>query len=130
MFLDDERAAWQQARADANDNGALSSPAMRKAYDDLSKAWQESGSREAFQERARIIQDSVRAEAFATLLRYVPIYDESTRQWITADTYLRDYARENGVSDIPLGQDPVGAAVSIFMDPSSENISRMLGLGQ
>ncbi len=80
--------------------------------------------------KLRIVQNTYGEEIFTTVIRYVPIYDSETGQVMSFDSYMRLFASESGrsTSSAPIEQDPVGAGLSIFFNPSSENIQKMLGI--
>lgn len=80
--------------------------------------------------KLRIVQNTYGEEIFTTVIRYVPIYDSETSQVMSFDSYMRLFASESGhsTSSAPIEQDPVGAGLSIFFNPSSENIQKMLGI--
>jgi hypothetical protein len=81
-------------------------------------------------EQIRILQSSVGEELFATVIRYVPVYDSESGKFYSFDSYMRLFASEQGHStnQAPIEIDPVGAGLSIFFNPSVDNIQKMLGL--
>lgn len=78
----------------------------------------------------KVLQRSVGEELFTTIIRYVPVYDSDSGQFYSFDSYMRQFASEQGhsTSSAPIETDPVGAGLSIFFNPSVENIQKMLGL--
>lgn len=81
-------------------------------------------------ERLRVLQNSYGEEVVTTIMRYVPVYDSERGKLVSFDSYMRGMASNFGYSssNSPIEQDPVGASISIFFDPSVENITQQLGL--
>jgi hypothetical protein len=81
-------------------------------------------------EQIKVLQSSVGEEVFATIIRYVPVYDSDSGRFYSFDSYMRRFASEQGHSTnrAPIEIDPVGAGLSIFFNPSVQNIQKMLGL--
>jgi hypothetical protein len=83
-------------------------------------------------ERIRIRQHEYGEEVVTTVLRWAPVYDPERGRFVSFDNYMRGVASEFGYSGTgaPIEQDPIGASMSIFFDPSVENITEVLGLGE
>lgn len=81
------------------------------------------------QEKVRILQRNFGEEAVATVIRYVPVYDEDSKTIMSFDSYIRKFAGEiaPSTSSSPIEQDPTGAAWRIFNDTSEDTIKKMLG---
>lgn len=81
-------------------------------------------------EQMRVYQSTYGEEIVTTVLRYVPVY-EGDGSFVSFDNWMRDFSSSTGSSssNAPIDQDPVGASMSIFFDPSPENITEQLGLG-
>lgn len=83
------------------------------------------------EEKMQVLQRTVGEELLTTIMRYVPVYDERTGTYVSFDDYMRGLARDFPSSDprAPISCDPVGAAMRIFLDPSSETVAAMTGVG-
>ncbi len=81
-------------------------------------------------DQLRVLQRTYGEELLTTVIRYVPVYDDQTGSFLSFDSYMRRFASQEGYSTTaaPIEQDPVGAGMSLFFNPSVENIQRMLGL--
>lgn len=81
-------------------------------------------------DKLRILQRTFGEELLTTVIRYVPVYDDQTGSFLSFDSYMRRFASQEGYSTTraPIEQDPVGAGMSLFFNPSIDNIQRMLGL--
>ena len=81
-------------------------------------------------ERIRVVQNTFGEEIVTTIMRYVPVYNSREDRFESFDSYTRGFASDYGysTSNAPIERDPVGASLSIFFNPSSENITKMLGL--
>jgi len=84
----------------------------------------------AKREKMRVLQSNYGEEAVAWVIRMVPIYDTDEGRFISFDNYTRSLTSEYGSSsgNAPIDKDPVGAGLSIFFNPSVENITEQLGL--
>lgn len=81
--------------------------------------------------RMRVVQNTYGEAALTLALRYVPVYDQKEKRFVSFDTYMRNWAAEMGgnpSSGAPIERDPVGATMRIFFDPSPKTIYDMLGL--
>lgn len=80
-------------------------------------------------ERLRVMQDSMGARAFAAAVRSLPVYDPEGQRLVTLHTMLRTMSREiDPDSHAPINDDPIGASVSIVMNPRMDNITKQVGL--
>ena len=79
-------------------------------------------------ERLRVVQRSWDAELVAIAVRLVPVYDPSSGQVQSFDTFARELTRDVGTGS-PFGADPVGTTVDLLFNPSFENVSRAMGIG-
>jgi hypothetical protein len=82
-------------------------------------------------EQIRVYQRTYGEEMVATVMRYMPVYQENGT-FTSFDTWSRGFVEEYGgqSGNTPLESDPVGSAMSIFFDPSTANITEQLGLEQ
>jgi hypothetical protein len=109
----------------------VENPTAYEAYQEASAIMSDpSLSREERTERVRVLQRNYGEETVAWVMRFVPAYDPNTGSIVSFDSYMRSFASEFGDSsvDAPIEQDPVGASLRIFFDPSEETINEMLGL--
>lgn len=77
----------------------------------------------------RVYQRTYGEELVATVMRYMPVYQENGT-FTSFDTWSRGFVDESGGQprNTPLESDPVGSTMSIFFDPSTKNITEQLGL--
>jgi len=78
-------------------------------------------------EKIKIIQRNVGEELFASAMRLVPVINPEKKEIKSFDKYARDMVKDSPGSS-PFEEDPVGATLKIFFDPSSKNIEEMLNL--
>jgi hypothetical protein len=78
-------------------------------------------------EKIKIIQRNVGEELFASAMRLVPVIIPEKKEIKSFDKYAKDMVKDSPGSS-PFKEDPVGATIKIFFDPSSENIEEMLNL--
>ena len=104
---------------------------LRSVYDDAAAVLgSRSLSRQQKQDRVRVIQQNYGQGVLTAVIRHVPVYDEASGQMVTFDTYMRNMAGEYSYnSGAPVDLDPVGAALRIFFDPSTETVQSMTGIG-
>ena len=104
---------------------------LRSVYDDAAAVLgSRSLSRQQKQDRVRVIQQNYGQGVLTAVIRHVPVYDEASGQMVTFDTYMRNMAGEYSYnSGAPMDLDPVGAALRIFFDPSTETVQSMTGIG-
>jgi hypothetical protein len=78
----------------------------------------------------RVVQRTYGEDILATVIEYIPVYDSNLNWFSNFDAYVRHLISPYGnwSSDSPFEDDPIGAGLSIFFDPSAENIAEMLGL--
>ena len=88
-------------------------------------------SREEKAKRMHVLQRTFGEELLCTVVRYVPVYNENSGNYVTFDNYMKDMARDYpaAYSDAPIVYDPVGAATLIFFDSSPETIAAVTGVG-
>ena len=81
-------------------------------------------------EKMRVLQNTYGEEVVAWVMRYVPVYSTDDNKFHSFDSYMQDFSEQYGSSQSgsPIEQDPVGAGLKIFFDPSEETITEMLGL--
>ena len=81
-------------------------------------------------EKMRILQQEVGHEKITLLMRYLPIVDLENGTVETFDNYVRNVASSyDAGTGSPLEQDPVGAGMRLFFDPSPDTIAAMTGIG-
>lgn len=77
----------------------------------------------------RVLQNNLGEEVIATIMRYVPVYDDEIRKWTTFDSFINNvtqgYESQPGS---PIETDPIGAGLRIFFDPSISTIETMTGI--
>ena len=78
-------------------------------------------------EKIRIIQKNVGEELFASIMRLVPVIDPEKKKIKPFDKYAKEMVKDSPGSS-PFKEDPVGATIKIFFDPSQKNIKEMLNL--
>lgn len=78
----------------------------------------------------RVVQRDYGEEVLVRVIEYVPVYGSDLNYFHNFDAFMRDFISQYGnwSSDSPFESDPIAAGLSIFFDPSVENISEMLGL--
>jgi hypothetical protein len=106
-------------------------PKINLVYQQASKIFQDRTLSETDRrEKIRVLQNKYGEELVATVIRYVPVYDFETGKILSFDTYMRTFVSQSGHStyNAPIETDPIGAGLSVFFNPSSSNIKKMLGL--
>ena len=108
-----------------------SDPQAREVYDKINSTLQDPYLTESQKkQQIRVYQRTYGEELVATVIRYVPVYQENGT-FTSFDTWSKGFTSQTGGSSgsAPIDSDPVGSTMSIFFDPSSQNITQQLGLG-
>jgi len=90
-------------------------------------------SRKEKERRLRVVQKNVGVQAFAAAVRLIPVYDRDANDGaggvVTLDTSLRATGKSiDPTGNGPMHEDPIGAMISMVVDPSLDNIGRNTGL--
>ncbi len=105
-------------------------PSAREAYERVSATMRDPYLSEAEKrDQIRIHQGTYGEEVVAWVVRMVPVY-QGDGSFVSFDQWARDFSSTYGSTSgkAPIDRDPVGASLSIFFDPSVENITEQLGL--
>lgn len=106
-------------------------PELRAAYNQARGMFTDvNETEESRREKARVMQQSLGEEKMTLLLRYMPIVDLQSGKVESFDGYMRDMASSyDSGSGSPMDLDPVGAAMTMFFDPSADTVAAMTGIG-
>lgn len=77
-----------------------------------------------------VFQRTYGEDLLLQIIAYVPVYDDDLNYFHNFDAYIRSVVSPYGAwsTDSAFESDPIAAGLSIFFDPSEENITEMLGL--
>ena len=106
-------------------------PELRAAYNEAREIFTDvNETEESRRAKARVMQQNRGKETLTLVLRYVPIVDLGNGEVQKFDDYMRDVASSYDAGpDSPMGRDPVGAAMTMFFDPSADTVAAMTGIG-
>ena len=106
-------------------------PELRAAYNQARGMFTDvNETEESRRQKARVMQQNLGEEKMTLLLRYMPIVDLQSGKVESFDGYMRDMASSyDSGSGSPMDLDPVGAAMTMFFDPSADTVAAMTGIG-
>ena len=106
-------------------------PELSAAYNQARELFTDVNETEASRrEKARVMRQNLGEEKMTLLLRYMPIVDLDSGNVQSFGDYMRDMASSyDSGSGSPMDKDPVGAAMTMFFDPSADTVAAMTGIG-
>ena len=106
-------------------------PELRTAYNQARGIFTDvNETEESRRRKVQVMQQDLGEEKMTLLLRYMPIIDLENGNVQSFDDYMRDMASSyDSGSGSPMDRDPVGAAMTMFFDPSTDTVAAMTGIG-
>ncbi|MBU0776996.1 SH3 domain-containing protein [Patescibacteria group bacterium] len=105
-------------------------PRAYEAYEQVSSTIHDSHLSESQKrDKIRVYQNTYGEEIVAWVIRLVPVY-QGDGKFTSFNSWAQDFSNDysSSSSSAPIDSDPVGSSLSIFFDPSVDNITEQLGL--